>query len=103
MADVTARVTGPISNNPGYLVKGAIGGYIGAFALAKYYKYDNIDPMGRYLLESAVAGAVGDYLWLMLLTDSVDTDSMWKGVLIGMLGQLIYNRWIKYYVTGYST
>lgn len=100
MADITTRITEPISNQPMYLTKGAIGGYIGSYALAKYYKYDNIEPLGRYQIESAIAGAVGDYIWLLLMGAGVDTDSMWKGVAVGAVAQLIYNRWLKTYVTG---
>lgn len=98
--DVTTKLTSPISDQPMYLLKGAIGGYVGAYAVAKYEKIDNIDPMGRFMVESALAGAVGDYLWLLMMGVDVDTDSAWKGVAVGAVAQLIYNRWLKGYVTG---
>lgn len=101
MADTaTARLVNPVSDQPMYIGKGALGGYIGAYAMAKYYKYDNIEPLGRYQIESALAGAVGSYIWLVVMGDAVDTESMWKGVAIGAISELIYNRWLKAYVTG---
>jgi hypothetical protein len=98
--DIVSKATGPISNNPMYLVKGAIGGYVGGYAMAKYYKYDNIEPLGRYQIESGIAGLLGVYIWMLIMGDSVDVDSMWKGVAVGAVAEMIYNKWIKQYVSG---
>lgn len=100
MTDITDRITSPITNQPTYLAEGAVGGYVGAYILGKYNNVDGMDPLGRYMVESAVAGAVGNYLWLLGMGASADTYTTWKGLVVGAVAQLIYNRWIKSYVVG---
>lgn len=82
---------------PSYLVKGAVGGYLGAYLMAKYQGVQNIDPVGRFQMESALAGAVGNYVWL-LVGNNVDTFSMWKGVAVGAVAEWIWNAWLAPYV-----
>lgn len=93
---ITGNLTAPISQ-PTYLFKGAVGGYLGAYMMAKYQGVQNIDPMGRFQLESALAGAAGNYIWL-LVGSNVDTYSMWKGVAVGILSEWIWNAWLAPYV-----
>ena len=80
-------------NNPNYLIYGALGGYVGAYAMSKYYKVEGVDPIGSYMIQSSLAGAVANYIGLM--TFVTDSQSMWKGLLLGVAGEALYNRIFK--------
>ena len=93
---MTETMTMPVSYYPQYLLYGAVGGYVGAYAMAKFNQVDNIEPLGRYQVESGIAGAVGNYLWLVIRGPSlVDTDTVWKGMLMGVAAEWLYNRFLK--------
>lgn len=89
-----ASAVDTFSYNMGYIGYGALGGYVGAYLLARWNGVQGVQPLGRYQVESAVAGGVGNYLWLLTMND-VDTYSIWKPMLVGFGAEWIYNRFIK--------
>lgn len=91
MAD---KIMDPFRYNLAYIGYGALGGYAGAWAMARWNAIDGVQPLGRYQIESAVAGGVGNYLWLLVKSDA-DTRSIWKPILVGVLGEWLYNRFVK--------
>lgn len=88
------RLTNTFSSNMSYIGYGALGGYVGAYALARWNGVEGIQPLGRYQIESGVAGGVFNYIWLLAL-NNVDTDTVWKAMLVGFLGEWLYNRFVK--------
>jgi uncharacterized membrane protein YeaQ/YmgE (transglycosylase-associated protein family) len=87
---------GTASNNMSYIGTGAVGGYVGAWLQAKYNGVSGVDPMGRYQIESLVAGGVGAYLWLLVRGPyNVDTDAIWKALLVGWGAEWIYQKFVR--------
>lgn len=78
-----------------YLGLGAAGGYAGAWLQAKYNGVTGVDPVGRYQVESLVAGGVGSYLWLLARGSDVDTQTVWKALLVGWGAEWIYNKFVR--------
>lgn len=103
MTTITEKVTNPVSNYPSYLAYGAAGGYIGAYVMARWHSdVENIDPFGTFMIQSAVAGSVGTYLWVLAGPSGADFNSVLKGMLVGALGEWVYNRFLKIYVASWS-
>lgn len=84
----------PFSFGLQYIGLSAVGGYVGAYAYAKYEGVSGIDPLGSYQVESLIAGGVGGYLWLIFM-DQPDLFTWWKPILVGAVTAQIYDRWIR--------
>ena len=94
MASYVDTATG----NARYIGLGAVGGYAGAFIQSKVQGVEGIDPMGMYQVQSALAGGIGSYLWLLLRgvgIDGADTDSIWKPLLVGWGAEWVYNKLVR--------
>ena len=95
----TTTLTNPLTNNYDYLGYGAVGGYIGAYAIGKYETKNGIEGSvainsftDSYLLVSALAGVLANYIGIMAGTDP---SSVWKGILLGVGGQWVYNKFLS--------
>ena len=94
--DALSNLTTTASSNLSYIGTAAIGGYAGAYLQAKWKGVTDISPMGSYEIESLIAGGVGAYLWLLLRGPlSVDTQTLWKGLLVGWGAEFLYNRSVR--------
>ena len=101
MTDFSDKLTTPFTDHGMYLAYGALGGYVGGYVWSKGQNLENVDPVGKFQLENAIAGGVTTYLYDISMT-GVDTKTWWKGALVGVLGMWVWNKFLRQYVGSWN-
>jgi hypothetical protein len=92
---MTTRIMSPLQDSLGQIGYGALGGYVGSWAVARWNGIEGIQPLGRYQIESAVAGGLTEYIWIFFKGVNADVGTVWKPMLVGFLGEWLYNRFVR--------
>ena len=79
--------------NASYGFYGALGGLLGTYVTEWYQAKDTRKLLGKYEVESAIAGLVGNYTFMYF--GNPDSGSGWKGMLVGWASAAIFNNFLR--------